>query len=127
MGFVAAKAVATLEYDFTGIGVPELDGVKGVSPEPSAEQIRHMRFRLKELLHLDPDDPLAANKYLGSLSEDEYAEYDEQFAEIYADVCSQEPSTKQILALPHRLQQAFIGYLSGELNTPSAGTSGMKR
>lgn len=127
MGFVAKQAVAKLEYDFTGLGIAGLDDVKGCSPEPTAEQVLHMQFELRELFHLDNSDPGAINQYLSSLSEDEYAEHDAEIARIYADVCSQQPTTKQILALPHRIRAAYIGYLSGELNTPTAGSSVTRR
>jgi polysaccharide deacetylase 2 family uncharacterized protein YibQ len=58
---------------------------------------------------------------------EDYKARDRELATIYADVCSQQPSTEEILKLPHRVQVAFIGYLSGELNTPTGGSSGTKR
>lgn len=125
MGFNAVKAVAKLDYDFTGLDVDSLKGVKGTTPEPTADQVTEMRFKLRKLFSLDEDADVTEK--MASLSEQELKDRDKELAEIYADVCSQEPTTEQILALPHRVLQAYIGWLSGELNNPSAGTSGTKR
>lgn len=123
MGFDAADAVAELEYDFTKY-VP---GAKGTTPEPSTEQVRAMQRALRVLFKLDAKDPMALTKHLAKMSEAEYKDHDRELAQIYADACSQQPSTDDILGLPHRLQVAFIGYISGEFGTPTAGSSGITR
>lgn len=123
MGFNAAQAVSSLDYDFTAFS----PGVKGTSPEPSSEQVIVMRQRIRDIFHLDDADPQALNAHLAGLSLEDYKLRDAEIAETYADVCSQQPSTEEILALPHRVQVAFIGYLSGELNTPTAGSSATRR
>ncbi len=125
-GFVAAKAVAALAYDFTGIGVAELDGVRGVSPEPSQEQVRVKDMALRTLLGLDDDAD--GDEITDAVAEkvsamQKRADTDRALVEIYADCCSQQPTTEQMLALPHRVLAAYLGYLAGELNTPTAGSS----
>lgn len=127
MGFVAKDAVAQLDYDFDGLGVAALEGVRGTTPEPTQDQIRNMRFRLRELFNLgDVDDPAALQKRIAALTPDEIRERDEEMAEIYADACTQQPTTAEILALPHRVMSAYIGYLSEEFLTPTAGSSATK-
>lgn len=121
MGFKASQAVSELSYDF------DPWGPSGVTPEPSTEQVLAMRIALRAMFFLDDPDPLAINKHMAGMSLEDFKERDVELAEIYADVCSQQPSTKEILALPHRQQVAYIGYLSGELNTPTAGSSVTKR
>lgn len=123
MGFNAGQAVSRLDYDFTDF----LPGVKGISPEPSTEQVLIMQARIREIFRIGDMDPQALNEYLRDLSLEDFKKRDAEIAETYADVCSQQPSTDEILALPHRVQVAFIGYLSGELNTPTAGSSATRR
>lgn len=127
MGFVAKQAVSALDYDFSGLGIADLDGVKGCSPEPSTDQVRAMQSRIRDLYDIADLDPAAINAYMAAMSEDELRDNAAQVAEIYADLCSQQPSTDQILALPHRVFAAYIGYLSGELNNPTAGSSVTRR
>lgn len=123
MGFDAADAVAELEYDFTKY-VP---GAKGTTPEPTTEQVRVMQRKLRMLFRLDAKDPMALTKHLAAMSEAEYKDHDRELAQIYSDACSQQPTTDEILGLPHRLQVAYIGYISGEFGTPTAGSSGITR
>lgn len=131
MGFVARQAVAALDFDFSGIPeAPELDGVRGVIPEPSQEQVRTMQVELRKLLGLDADAD--ADEITEGVAEqvsaiDRREATDLELVRIYADCCSQTPSTKQMLLLPHRVLAAFLGYLAGEFNTPTAGSSATKR
>lgn len=124
MGFVAAEAVAALDYDFSGLGVPELEGVKGTSPEPSQDQVRDMYDAIRKLYSLGEyaDTEEMTESVAKSLSREDIKDRDLELAKIYADACSQKPTTEQVLALPHRVRAAYIGYLSGELLTPTAGS-----
>lgn len=131
MGFVAKQAVSRLDYDFGGIPeAPELDGVKGVTPEPSQEQVRTLQVGLRKLLGLDEDAD--EEQITEAVAEqvsvmDKRTQTDLALVELYAEACSQEPSTEQMLALPHRILAAYLGYLAGEFNTPTAGSSAIKR
>jgi len=124
MGFRAKDVVPTLDFDFR----PFLD-VHGVSPEPSRKQVRHFQREIRRVFGLsdDMDDEKQASvqilKFMASLSEEQMSEHDEELAQVYGEVCSEKPTAEQILELPHRQQQAYIGYLTGELLNPTAGTS----
>lgn len=131
MGFVARQAIARLDYDFGGIPeAPELDGVKGITPEPSQDQIRTLQVGIRKLLGLDADadeDEVIEGVAEAVSAMERRAEVDLELVRLYADACSQQPSTEQMLALPHRLLAAFLGYLAGEFNTPTAGSSAARR
>jgi hypothetical protein len=83
--------------------------------------------RARSLFKLDDTDPVAINERMAALTEAEIRERDAELIDIYAEVCSQQPSADDLRALPHRVLQAYIGWLSGELNTPTAGSSVTKR
>ncbi len=138
MGFVAAGAVSDLDYDLTGLdaggkrikGWPtELHDVKGTIPEPSQEQVRVMQVAVRKHLGLDETadaDETAAEVEKAVDPLQARQDRDVELTKIYADACSQEPSTEQLLLLPNRYFAAFIGYISGEFFSPTAGTSATK-
>jgi hypothetical protein len=133
-GFKATAAVSGLSYDFTGLEVLDddaadlLDKAKGTTPEPSYQQVRHMQAAIKTLLGLDPDvDPAEINKEMARMSEDDLLERDEEFTDIIAGVTSGRPSRDEIAALPFRVREAYIGWVCGELNNPTAGTGSTRR
>jgi hypothetical protein len=133
-GFKATNAVSGLSYDFTGLEVLDddaadlLDGAKGTTPEPSYQQVRHMQARLKELLGLDGDvDPVEINRAMARMSEDELLARDDDIADIIAGVTSGRPSIEEITALPFRVREAYVGWICGELNNPTAGTGSTRR
>lgn len=144
MGFVAADAVIELDYDFRGLragkripGWPEeLNDVRGVSPEPSQEQVAEFQEGLRRVYKLgefadgaeEGDGERVTGQQLAeqvnrSLSRTELTKRDEEVAGLYAAVCSHEPSAAQICALPARHRVAFIGYLSNELLNPTSGSA----
>lgn len=133
-GFKATQAVSGLSYDFTGLEVQDddaadlLDKCKGTTPEPSYQQVRHMQSRFKALLGLDGDvDPVEINKAMARMSEDELLERDDEIAEIISGVTSGRPSIDEISALPFRVREAYVGWICGELNNPTAGTGSSRR
>lgn len=122
MGFNAAEAVSELSYDFTSVGGPS-----GVTPEPTSDQVRTMQFRLRTLFKLDDGtSPEELAAHMAELTEGELRARDDELIEIYAAACSEKPSVAELRALPHRVLQQFIGWLSGELNTPTAGSAATK-
>lgn len=127
MGFKAKDAVAKLDFDF-GYEDPTgwVDGPKGVTPEPSVAQVRHFRYRLRELSGATSEDREELEKALAEMSEEEFAARDEEFLDEIAAVTSGQPSREDIAALPHRLQQAYIGSLVGDLFTPEAHAGGTR-
>ncbi len=133
-GFKAREVVSGLDYDFGGITANDddtqkvLDSARGVIPEPSTLQVRRMNSRQKDLLELPADatvqDTLDA---LATKTEEELLEIDEQQLDIIADITSGSPSREELAALPWRHRQAFYGWLLGELNNPTAGTTSTRR
>lgn len=135
MGFVAAESVSELDFDLTGLdsrgkrvaGWPkDLHDVKGVVPEPSQEQVRAMQVAVRKHFGLGEDADVEAITARVASSVEERAERDKALAKIYADACSQTPTTEQLLLLPNRHYAAFIGWISGEFFSPTAGTSATK-
>lgn len=133
-GFKATQAVSGLSYDFTGLEVQDddaaelLDKCKGTTPEPSYQQVRHMQSRFKQMLGIgDEVDPVEINKAMARMSEAELLDRDDEIAEIIAGVTSGSPSIEEIQALPYRVREAYVGWICGELNNPTAGTGSTRR
>lgn len=120
--FDAANAVEKLEYDFSAYG-----GDHGVSPEPSYEQIRDFQKRLQALggqerLHRLEEETVAA----ADTGEDPESEYMEEMSDAIADLCSHQPSAKEINRLPFRVRIAYFGWITGEVVDPETLTAGTK-
>jgi len=123
-GFKATAAVSGLSYDFSGVEVADdddaelLDKAKGTTPEPSYAQVRHMQAATA---------PAEINRAMARMDEDELLERDGAIAEIIAGVTSGKPSLEEITALPFRVREAYVGWICGELNNPTAGTGSTRR
>ena len=133
-GFKAAEKVSGLDYDFSGIVVADadaqdlLDHAHGVIPEPSTQATRRLTARQNDLLGLPPDaTPQDRLDALAAKSEEEMLEIDDQQLDIIAELTAGQPSREEIAALPFRHRQAFYGWLLGELNNPSVGTTSTRR
>lgn len=133
-GFVASERISALKYDFRSIEAADddaqelLDQAKGVTPEPSTRQVRHMQARQREILGLSQDTSVEeANRVLAGLDEDAWNEVDDDVLDMVAEVTNGRPSREEIAALPFRYQQGYYGWLLGELNSPSIGTSNSTR
>lgn len=123
-GFKASQAVSKMAFDFSGLEIEDdkaaelLNGPegKGVTPEPSGEQVRHFQARQRDILGLPPDTPQAeVNKRMMAMTETEFLELDSKIIEIVTDVVSERPSFEVISALPFRIREAYYGYVIGEL------------
>lgn len=133
-GFKASERISSLSYDFRGITVADddaqelLDGARGVTPEPSPRQVRHMQARQREVLGLSPDTtPEEANKVMAGKDEAEWNDIDDDVLDMIAELTNGSPSREELAVLPFRVQQSYYGWLLGELNSPSIGTSGSTR
>lgn len=126
MGFNAETAVSKLDWDFTTF-VPD---AKGVTPEPSVDQAEAFLSAMRDLAaEADADDDTgegdrpvlsdqeALAKFEGMSSEKMRA-LSEKLIGAFADVCSNNPTREQITALPYRQQQAFFGYIYGQILNP---------
>lgn len=134
MGFVAKDTVEPLDFDFR----PHLD-VTGTVPEPSSAQVdaywhamgtlaKAEQDRLRadakaEAERLaedgDGDDGLDRATIADTLANMDPERLKAQRAEIIkalGALCSGQPSTEQLDKLPHRVLQAFSGWLLGELS-----------
>lgn len=141
MGFKAKDVVEALDYDFH----PHVDA-RGVIAEPSTKQIRQLQSRQRAAVQrlgydLDEDDETqTANilKIMSSLDDDQLREIQDEQIDAVSEVCGCEydadaeewsggnPSRDEIVALPFRLQQAFFGWLMGEIFDPEATAVGTK-
>ena len=130
--FDAGAVVESLEWDFTGAGVPELVKAKGIVPEPSDAAIGRFLDGLKQLYlksqgealagasigpDATPEDMLDA---LSSLSGDDFVSFMADTAGLFAELCGDSPSQAQLLALPARVRVRFYGWIQAEVVSPEA-------
>jgi hypothetical protein len=127
--FDAGDVVEDLAWDFTRAGVK----AKGIVPEPSDAAIGQFLDDLKTLysdakasgLDLDlpadatPDEMMTA---IASVTGEAFVAFMAKLAELFATLCSGQPSTEQLLALPMRVRVKFYGWLQSEVVNPEAGT-----
>lgn len=123
----AAFTAESLEWDFSGFGVQ----ASGIVPEPKDQQIGKFLDDLKALY-------LTTQKELPSLPEDASAEQMleglsqvtgkqwvklmSDVAGLFAELCSQQPSKTQLLALPMRWRIQFYGWIQSEVVNPEVVT-----
>jgi len=131
--FDAGTAVDPLEYDFTKY----VAGAAGTTPEPSQDQVKEFQHaqmetakRVKELLGLDLDvsDLEGAQATLtrvdmSKLDPQALDQMSEDLKTKLAKLCSDEPSKEVLDAVPFRVLQAYMGWLSGQLNPKAQGTT----
>lgn len=130
-GFVAGDAVEPLSFDFSAF-----DGPCGTTPEPSqAQHAAYLRMVIetaKEATGEDFDSGVDAAVALSHLNPDQLEQNHQRLLDGLADLTSGEPSRDVLAALPMRVLQAYVGFLSRELfaspdPTPPKDTSGATR
>lgn len=136
-GFDASTAVDELTYDFTKF----VEGAKGRIEEPSDNQITSYRKTLAELIKEtsvdeqgkvvgDVDDGASSldqvNALCSMMGRDQSAEMD-KLTQAVSDLCSGNPSYEQLKQLPHRVRQAFFGWVTGEMVRPEGVLSVMNQ
>lgn len=126
MGFKAQDAVEALEFDFN----PHVNA-SGVVPEPTSDQIDEFRTTLAAAyqdLGLDPETLNAATgeggigpvlEHFGAIMAST-SNLETKVAKAVAVLCSGSPTEEQILALPYRVRQAFLGWMTGTFFNPEA-------
>lgn len=125
MPFKAAEVIEQLSYDFR----PFVDA-KGVTVEPSDEQIRLMLDALQKATRdklgedFDPADTEAAMKVMKGLTNDQLAEIDEETMEAVSLVTKDSPSLAVLKTLPARVKRQYFGSLMADLLPPTASPSG---
>lgn len=128
--FNAGTAVEAMNWDFTDFG-----GGSGVIPEPSTEQMDDFLEGLSEIgqkyadiMKIDTStmDKEEVAALIAQFKDVKSSDLTNTIANICAKVCSDNPSAEEIRRLPFRPQQAFIGFLVGELR-PEGRTATTKR
>lgn len=131
-GFKATTVVSKMSYDFSGLEIVDEDVAellngklgKGITPEPSGEQVRHFQAEQRKLLGLAIDTPQAeVNRRMLEMTEEDFLELDDKIGDIIADVVSDRPSRDVIAALPFRIREAYYGYVIGELTNFLGGSA----
>lgn len=142
-GFVAAEAVETLDYDFTSLNANGDERfTKGTIPEPSRELYdnftdanhkidREMGLDLEGLTEeiAKVENPQEAmliyGRAIAAIPEDSRREAAHKRIDVIAELCQGTPPKEEIAALPFRHQEAFFGWLMGQLRGPFSrnGTS----
>lgn len=117
--FRASEALEALEYDFT----PHVDA-HGIIPEPSSGQVEEMFDQLRGIVadlglaySHSPEENIAA---LANAPEDALSTVNTRMLAALHVVCGDTPSRGQLEALPHRLRQAFMGWLFAQLGDPQS-------
>ncbi len=104
--FKAGLAAQRLSYDFTEYG-----GLKGPIPEPSGDAVVKFREAIAATLVEHQIDP--------NLSDFNYADVVKAGSAVEAATIEHvgeflgTPSTEEILAMPYRVQAAFVGWVIG--------------
>lgn len=139
MGFDAGRAVTSLDFDFSTVAVADeqskqvLREARGTIPEPSQEALEGFTDRLREIA-LDPDmvDVIALGDNpapeqvvaaLGRVSQEKLERVMDETVTAVVQVCNGTPSEDQIRALPPRVRNAFVGWLSEQLVGPTQPTA----
>jgi hypothetical protein len=124
-----ASSYGTLRYDFKRFG-----GVAGIIPDPSDEQIETFLRRLREIARefgtddqQDVDLDNASAEELTALLEDDanlrIADAQQAMVAAVAELCQGSPNAEQLLRLPFRVRQGFMGWLQRKLMSPEASAA----
>lgn len=128
--FDAGNVVEPMHYNFTKYE----GGEEGTVPEPSDRQIAVWYREIANLTEkiakekanltgeVTPQQLLEAME--GLTTGDIYEEMLKGTTEIYARVCSNKPSKKQLLLLPPRVRIHFFRWMSGQLRPEAEGAVG---
>lgn len=142
--FDSGAAVESLDYDFTAHG-----GGSGTIPEPTGEQVEKFIADLtglfaqyRDVLSVARGKTTPSAEEIGALLEQvgeiKASDLTDSLVDIAAELCGGQydeesdtwiggqPTHDDIAVLPHRVKQAFIGWLSGAFS-PEGGTPATSR
>jgi hypothetical protein len=139
--FDAGAVVESLDWDFSGKqpngrvapGWPKaLLGAKGSIPEPTDTAIGRFLDDLKKLYEtaqreglagedIDAASPADMLEALSSITGDKFVAFMADTAQIFAELCSQQPTKEQLLLLPMRMRVKFFAWVQAEVVNPEAG------
>ena len=127
-GFKAEGVVEPLDYDFRPYVKAD-----GTIPEPSDKQIAEFLKALKALAKevqedlptdIDMNDPSSLLGALDDLDPEVMEKLTGKMGGIYAALCTNTPTEKQITDLPPRIRTIFYNWLQQEVMNPEAATGG---
>lgn len=125
--FDAGDVLEALDWDFTKAGVK----AKGTVPEPGDHAIGLFLDGLKELytkakgMDIKLPEDATPEQMMDALNQVTGAQFEKFMAEtarLFAELCSDQPSKEQLLALPLRVRVKFFGWIQAEVVRPEAGT-----
>lgn len=142
--FDAGKAVEAVEWDFTAYG-----GGEGTTPEPSRGQIQKFNstqraltkrirpiIRKAESLEKKAKEGTISGEELDAevdaleteVTEKEMEQYEQEFTEALAELCSGSPSVDDMEELPFRVKQAWAEFVLEQFSPdPEKERPGTKR
>jgi hypothetical protein len=148
-GFDASSIVEPLKWSFAklaelppvGCGIKELANVEGVIREPTSLQVeKFMDTSRRDILRQRRELADQGLADTDSMTQDEileaFAKIDpaaaakrsaaarKRSAEILSALCSGEPTSAQLLLLPHRILIAFAEWITGEVLSPEVAAGG---
>lgn len=132
-GFSAESVVEPLDYDFRTKDNP--DARHGTVREPTDKQIaaylsgvkklvREFRGKLPDEMIAGSTDIAAMLSAVEDLDEDLTLRFNDGMADLFAGLCSGEPSRDDILGLPPRIRAVFFNWLQREVMSPEAAPGG---
>jgi hypothetical protein len=132
-GFSAETVVEPLDYDFRTKA--DRDAIHGTVTEPTDRQIAGYMAGIKKLVK-DYEGQLPEGLVTGGADAASLTDAAEELdpevvvrlhgdvAELFAALCSGEPSKDDILRLPPRIRAHFYGWLQREVMNPEAAPGG---
>lgn len=142
--FDAGTVVEPLDYDFTRF-VPNCEGT---IPEPNDDDLRAFLRGMKDLARkisgqtddeaekdaadqvaaLDPNNP-DINKlvrFLDTFDSEATVELVNEMADLIGTLCHQQPAAEEIVRLPFRVRNAFIGWVVAGMTNPESSAAGTR-
>lgn len=129
MSQFSVSSVPELKYDFTGIrsndGKTFCKG-SGVIPEPTQKEIEGYSQAIRELFSISKDDSVekAIESAEKSTSEEDADAKSKTLLELTATLCENNPSYKELDALPPRYRTGFMKWIHQELSNPEVSSAG---
>jgi hypothetical protein len=125
--FDAGSIAEALDYDFTAY----VKGAEGTVPEPTDEQIGIFLDEVQAVTReaqdlvpgdIDMSDAAAVLDAMNHLNPGDFVRLTSKMSGIYAKLCSNHPTEKQIQGLPMRVRRLFFNWIQEQVMNPEAVT-----
>lgn len=140
MAFDAAEEVAELEFNFDSLAqkyrhpdgsskYPALEGVKGVTDEPSDDDIEAFQKAMAAAVNeaipdgVDPTDQAAVAKASRNMPDGQFKKVQDAIVDAVSQLTKGSPSREQITALPFRHKRRYIQSLQQDLLNPEGAAA----